>query len=80
MTPEVAAAAFEDDKLAAGADRAALENEYRAATSARRAAELGLVDDVIEAADTRKVLIASLEYLSSKRDVGLPRKHGNLPL
>ena len=80
LTPEVAAATFEDDKLAAGADRAALENEYRAATSARRAAELGLVDDVIEAADTRKVLIASLEYLSSKRDVNLPRKHGNLPL
>ncbi len=80
LTPEVAAAAFDDDKLTAGADRSALEQEYKNASGARNAAELGLLDDVIEAKDTRKVLIASLEYLSSKRDVNLPRKHGNLPL
>ena len=80
VTPEVAAAAFEDERLTAGEDRKALEDEYRRSVSARRAAEEGLVDDVIDPAETRKVLIAAMEFLSSKRDVNLPRKHGNLPL
>ncbi len=80
LTPEVAAAAFEDERLSAGEDRAKLEEEYRLSVSARRAAGDGLVDDVIDPADTRKMLIAAMEFLSSKRDVNLPRKHGNLPL
>ncbi len=80
VTPEVAAAAFDDEKLSAGADRAALENDYRRSVSAARAAGDGMVDDVIDPRDTRKVLIAAMEFLSSKRDVNLPRKHGNLPL
>ncbi len=80
LTPEVAAAAFEDDSLTAGADRGEIENRYRQSTCARKGAELGLLDDVIDEKETRKVLIASLEYLSSKRDTNLPRKHGNLPL
>lgn len=40
----------------------------------------GLVDDVIDPADTRKMVIASLELMSSKRDSNPPKKHGNLPL
>ena len=80
VTPEVAVAAFEDERLTAGEDRKALEDEYRRSVSAQRAAEEGLVDDVIDPAETRKVLIAAMEFLSSKRDVNLPRKHGNLPL
>ncbi|WP_372504046.1 acyl-CoA carboxylase subunit beta [Actinomadura rupiterrae] len=44
------------------------------------AAERGLVDDVIDPADTRRVLIRSLAMLRTK-DAPLPsRKHGNLPL
>ncbi|MGI6201389.1 MAG: acyl-CoA carboxylase subunit beta [Christensenellales bacterium] len=45
-----------------------------------KAAEEGLVDDVITPAATRSYVIAALELLSAKRDAGLPKKHGNLPL
>ena len=40
----------------------------------------GLVDDVIDPADTRKMVIAALELMSSKRDSNPPKKHGNMPL
>ncbi|MFE6023528.1 carboxyl transferase domain-containing protein, partial [Streptomyces sp. NPDC056441] len=43
------------------------------------AAERGLVDDVIDPAETREVLIASLAMLRNKH-ADLPfRKHGNPP-
>ena len=80
LTAEVAAAVFDDAKLADGADRASLENAYRASTDAKNAAVNGLVDDVIAPRDTRKTVIAAMEFLASKRDVNPPRKHGNLPL
>ncbi len=44
------------------------------------AAGAGLLDDVIDPKDTRKMLIASMEMLASKRDANPPKKHGNLPL
>jgi len=44
------------------------------------AAERGLVDDVIDPRDTRRVLIRSLAMLRSKREVLPARKHGNVPL
>ena len=44
------------------------------------AATEGLVDDVIDPADSRKMVIAALELLSSKRDSNPPKKHGNMPL
>ena len=44
------------------------------------AAAAGLVDDVIDPADTRKMVIAALELMSSKRDSNPPKKHGNMPL
>ena len=44
------------------------------------AATAGLVDDVIDPADSRKMVIAALELLSSKRDSNPPKKHGNMPL
>jgi acetyl-CoA carboxylase carboxyltransferase component len=44
------------------------------------AAERGLVDDVIDPADTREVLTRSLAMLHTKH-VDLPvRKHGNPPV
>ncbi len=43
-------------------------------------AELGLSDEVIEPAMTRKRLIESLEMLKNKRDIMPPKKHGNIPL
>jgi len=44
------------------------------------AAERGYVDDVIDPADTRQVLVRSLGFLRAKRVDGPRRKHGNLPL
>ena len=43
------------------------------------AAERGLVDDVIDPADTRSVLIRSLDMLGSKHADLPARKHGNQP-
>jgi acetyl-CoA carboxylase carboxyltransferase component len=44
------------------------------------AAERGYVDDVIDPADTRKVLARSLQMLATKREDLPKRKHGNVPL
>ena len=44
------------------------------------AAERGYVDDVIDPAETRKVLSRSLDLLRSKREELPKRKHGNVPL
>lgn len=45
-----------------------------------RAAELGLVDEVIEPRETRVKLIRAFDMLRNKREVLPPRKHGNIPL
>ncbi len=44
------------------------------------AAERGYVDDVIDPADTRRVVVRSLDLLASKREELPHRKHGNIPL
>ncbi|MGH9297638.1 MAG: acyl-CoA carboxylase subunit beta [Acidimicrobiales bacterium] len=44
------------------------------------AAERGYVDDVIDPADTRRVIVRSLDLLASKREELPRRKHGNMPL
>ena len=44
------------------------------------AAERGLVDAVIDPADTRREIAAALEVLVDKREVLSGRKHGNSPL
>jgi acetyl-CoA carboxylase carboxyltransferase component len=44
------------------------------------AAERGYVDDVIEPAQTRPMLIRHLEMLRTKRESLPQRKHGNIPL
>ncbi|MFZ0493093.1 MAG: carboxyl transferase domain-containing protein, partial [Acidimicrobiia bacterium] len=45
-----------------------------------RAAELGLVDEVIEPSQTRPRLIRSLDMLRTKRESLPSKKHGNIPL
>lgn len=45
-----------------------------------RAAELGLVDEVIEPRETRIKLIRAFDMLRTKRETLAPRKHGNIPL
>ena len=42
--------------------------------------ERGYIDDVIDPADTRRLVIAGFEMLRSKREELLPRKHGIIPL
>lgn len=44
-----------------------------------RAAELGLVDEVIEPRQTRVKLIKAMEMLRTKRETLPPKKHGNGP-
>jgi propionyl-CoA carboxylase beta subunit len=44
------------------------------------AAERGFIDDVIDPADTRRVLAKSLDLLRGKREELPKRKHGNVPL
>ena len=66
------------DAVAARAELAAkYESEVADGVNA---AACGLVDDVIDPADSRKMVIAALELLSSKRDSNPPKKHGNMPL
>jgi acetyl-CoA carboxylase carboxyltransferase component len=60
---------------------AGLVAEYEAAFSnPYRAAELGLVDAVIEPTCTRRTLCDALDALVSKRDLQHSRKHSNSPL
>lgn len=44
------------------------------------AAARGLIDQVIDPADTRRVVVGALRMLASKRERLAPRKHGNGPL
>ncbi|MEM0173773.1 MAG: acyl-CoA carboxylase subunit beta, partial [Sulfolobaceae archaeon] len=44
------------------------------------AAEKGLIDDVIEPKDTRKIIYRALQMLRNKREFRYPKKHGNIPL
>ena len=43
-------------------------------------AERGFLDDVIDPADTRSMIIKSLDMLKDKSDVLPNKKHGNIPL
>jgi methylmalonyl-CoA decarboxylase subunit alpha len=72
-------------QLKASADPARLRGQLTADYTDKllhpyAAAERGHVDDVIDPADTRRVLIRSLAMLGNKRDVQPVRKHGNEPL
>jgi acetyl-CoA carboxylase carboxyltransferase component len=62
------------------ARRAELVKEYKAELMhPYYAAERGLVDDVIDPADTRRVLVGALAMLRSKHAERPARKHGNPP-
>jgi propionyl-CoA carboxylase beta chain len=62
-------------------ERPTLVEEYREAyLNPYLAAERGYVDRVIDPAETRAAIAASLRMLSSKRERLRARKHGNTPL
>ncbi|MFD4263031.1 acyl-CoA carboxylase subunit beta [Streptomyces sp. NPDC058534] len=84
MGAEGAAGVIFRRKIAAARDPAAMRarmvKEYRAELMhPYYAAERGLVDDVIDPAETREVLIASLAMLRTKHADPPSRKHGNPP-
>ena len=62
-------------------DRITFESDYtERLLNPYIAAERGYVDDVIDPADTRVMIAASLSMLSNKRDQRPHRRHGNSPL
>jgi propionyl-CoA carboxylase beta chain len=72
---EIAAAADPEAELAAH------DTEYRERFAhPYLAAERGYIDDVIEPAQTRSILINALTLLRDKVDTNPPKKHGNIPL
>lgn len=85
MGPEGAVNVIHRDSIrnAADSDQKRLEliQEYRDMTANPYvAASRGIVDDVIDPADTRIKVIRSFEMLQNKRDTLPPKKHGNIPL
>jgi acetyl-CoA carboxylase carboxyltransferase component len=62
-------------------ERAEFESDYtERLLNPYVAAERGLVDAVIDPADTRREIAAALEALADKRETLVGRKHGNSPL
>jgi acetyl-CoA carboxylase carboxyltransferase component len=85
MGAEPAANIIFRKELAAAADPEARRKELladyqRQLAGPYVAAERGMVDDVIEPEDTRRILVRSLRMLRSKQEVLPSRKHGNIPL
>src|SRR5271157_3265449 len=85
MGPEGAVEIVYRRELAEASDpaarRAELVEEYTERyANPYAAAERGYVDDVIDPAETRRVLVRSLALLVSKREDLPKRKHGNMPL
>ena len=83
MDASAAAKIMYADEIAKADDSVALINEKAAAyremqSSALAAAKRGYVDDIIEACDTRKRVIAALEMLFTKREDRPDRKHGTV--
>ncbi len=63
------------------ARRAELVEEYRETFSTPyMAAARGLVDDIIDPADTRREVAMAFELLVSKRELRPAKKHGNMPV
>jgi len=55
--------------------------EYRDKfASPYQAASLGMINDVIDPAETRRVIAMALRNTLSKRETRPPKKHGNIPL
>ncbi|MEG2604579.1 MAG: carboxyl transferase domain-containing protein, partial [Clostridia bacterium] len=87
LTPEAAVAVLygdavkADKKLSVDEARAKYADQYIGEVAgAVNAAKQGMVDDIIDPAQTRVKLISALEMLASKRDSNPPKKHGNLPM
>jgi acetyl-CoA carboxylase carboxyltransferase component len=80
LEPMTAVQLLYKDRITAPEDRKVLEEEYRLdKCSPFAAAALGLVNDVIDPADTAAKVVAALDILASKRVSTLSKKHTNIP-
>ena len=62
------------------AKRKELAKEYsQTLASAEKAANLGVVDDIITPADMRAAVSSALSMMEGKRVTNLPKKHTNFP-
>jgi acetyl-CoA carboxylase carboxyltransferase component len=57
-----------------------LADEIRPQINIFKTAKFGIVDDVIDPRETRKVLIRALEFTKDKKIFRHPRKHGVYPV
>jgi len=85
MGPDGAAKILHRRQLAAAGDpdqllRTLSEQYTREHLHPLHAAESGYVDDVIDPADTRRVLVRYLQLLSDKSPTQVLRKHSTMPL
>lgn len=81
LAPETAVTLLYADQISAENTRADLEEKYKSEeASAFKAAADGYIEDVIDPASTRDVLISNLDMLAGKRVSKLPKKHSNMPL
>jgi len=85
MGPDGAVNIIYKKEIHAAADPAAkreelIQNYKETFANPYVAASHGYVDDVIEPADTRRILIAALKTVKTKRDNNPPRKHCTMPL
>ena len=84
MRPEGAVEFLWHEKLKGAADVAAkrkeLAAEYKSTlASAEKAAQIGAIDAVITAGETRQAIVDALDLLEGKRVSNLPKKHSNIP-
>lgn len=84
VLPETAVEFLWHDRLKGAenlsAKRKELAEEYKSTlASAEKASNIGCIDEVISASDTRTVISSALDMLSGKRVTKLPKKHNNLP-
>ncbi|MHB8189833.1 MAG: acyl-CoA carboxylase subunit beta [Ferrimicrobium sp.] len=85
MGPQGAVEVIHRRELSAAADpmhrrRELIEEYTERYANPYVAAERGYIDDVIDPADTRRILVQALAMLASKQEELPRRKHGNIPL
>ncbi len=81
LAPEASVAFAWNDKITADKTREELEAEWRAScASPIAAAEKGDIDDIIEGAELRQRICATLSMLFAKAEGRPSRRHINLPL
>jgi acetyl-CoA carboxylase carboxyltransferase component len=84
MGPEGMVSIFARKELAVAENPAEmverLAQEIRPQISINKTAVLGIIDDVIDPRETRRVLFRALEFTKDKKIFRHPRKHGVYPV